>query len=188
MTKRTPHIDALDAARSAVHASTLGCSCRHAPAAGTRERTLWLSQHGTLCKKRTKGGWRRAWQCKTCLGNMGGDGKNAGPPTQDLPEYLEIDNPTRKLVRAARLSAYDRGVSNLPQKRDAWFKDHDLYLRSDAWKALREATLKRDGFRCVRCNRPAEQVHHLTYDRWQEEELSDLVSLCRPCHEKEHAE
>lgn len=52
--------------------------------------------------------------------------------------------------------------------------------------ALRAAALDRDGHRCVRCNAPAQQVHHLTYERWQDESLEDLESLCVECHEKEH--
>jgi 5-methylcytosine-specific restriction endonuclease McrA len=33
----------------------------------------------------------------------------------------------------------------------------------------------------------AVEVHHLTYERLGEERLTDLVALCRSCHEREHA-
>lgn len=32
----------------------------------------------------------------------------------------------------------------------------------------------------------AQDVHHKTYDNVGREPLSDLVSLCRECHEKKH--
>lgn len=119
---------------------------------------------------------------------MGGDGKNAGPPTLELPEFLEYDHPIRAAVAAQRLGAYSVNIARLPSNRAAWFQDHNLYLKTPQWAARRKAALERDGFCCVKCGGLATQVHHLTYDRWQQEELSDLESLCRGCHEKEHAE
>lgn len=182
----TPHLDAFRAAWSAAYEKTLDCPCRHLPTVGAGQRTRWLTRYGTLRKKRTAQGWRRAWQCNLCLGNMPGDGKNEGPPTSELLEFLTHDHPERKAVYEQRHSAWECERSQLPSRREAWFKDHDLYLQSEKWKALRGQVLQRDGFMCVRCAAAAEQVHHLTYERWQNEELNDLVSLCRECHEKEH--
>ncbi len=61
------------------------------------------------------------------------------------------------------------------------------YLDSEDWKKLKSKIIKRDGGVCQGCfeSRPLD-VHHLTYDRIGEELGTDLVSLCRYCHDKIH--
>jgi 5-methylcytosine-specific restriction endonuclease McrA len=62
------------------------------------------------------------------------------------------------------------------------------YLASRQWKDLRIQVLKRDNFQCRKCqvaNVPFE-IHHITYIRLGNEELSDLVTLCRSCHQQVH--
>jgi hypothetical protein len=61
-----------------------------------------------------------------------------------------------------------------------------FYLNSDAWKETRAEVLERDEHRCVRCNAPATEVHHKTYNNIGKEPLSDLVSFCKLCHDDEH--
>lgn len=63
----------------------------------------------------------------------------------------------------------------------------DSYYESDAWRAVRAARLLHDGFRCVCCGKQADQVHHLHYHTFREENMSDLISVCRACHEAIHA-
>lgn len=68
---------------------------------------------------------------------------------------------------------------------------HGTYMRSDPWKALRRLKYKQVGRRCEDCGttRPKRgrfEVHHLTYERWKEELLSDLRVLCQECHTKRH--
>lgn len=62
------------------------------------------------------------------------------------------------------------------------------YLESDHWDKLRTCVLERDGNKCVRCgSRQWLQAHHKFYrDDWEQAEVSDLETLCRPCHQKEH--
>lgn len=62
------------------------------------------------------------------------------------------------------------------------------YLRSDHWDKLRTCVLDRDGHRCVRCGSSRRlQAHHKFYrDDWEEAQPSDLETLCKACHEKEH--
>lgn len=60
-----------------------------------------------------------------------------------------------------------------------------LHLESDAWALKRMAVLGRAQGRCERCGAaPAQDVHHLTYERLGDEPLSDLQALCRRCHKK----
>lgn len=62
------------------------------------------------------------------------------------------------------------------------------YLKSPHWDVLRSCVLARDGNRCVRCGSGKRlQAHHKFYrDDWETAKVSDLETLCRSCHEKEH--
>lgn len=61
------------------------------------------------------------------------------------------------------------------------------YLRSGAWQALRKQVLRRAGWRCEDCSKRGPlDVHHLTYERFGHERLSDLTALCRECHTQRH--
>lgn len=60
---------------------------------------------------------------------------------------------------------------------------YHAYLASDAWQRKRRAVLRRAGYRCERCGWAGPlDIHHLTYARFGNEELSDLKALCRECH------
>tara|TARA_Y100000768_G_scaffold182822_1_gene137002 strand:+ start:117 stop:518 length:402 start_codon:yes stop_codon:yes gene_type:complete len=62
------------------------------------------------------------------------------------------------------------------------------YLKSDAWKRKRYVVLKRDNHKCQICGDKATQVHHLRYAKHQigKEPIDWLISICKPCHEKQH--
>ena len=62
------------------------------------------------------------------------------------------------------------------------------YLKTEHWQAKRKAALKRATYRCQTCNASSTtlDVHHNCYDRIGCEWLSDLVVLCRTCHETFH--
>jgi hypothetical protein len=61
------------------------------------------------------------------------------------------------------------------------------YLCSPEWWAKRNAVIDRSGGRCEQCfYRDATHVHHLTYARKYNEELTDLKALCHECHDAIH--
>lgn len=61
------------------------------------------------------------------------------------------------------------------------------YLRSPAWRKLRDRVRARSGGVCERCGRrPMVHVHHITYKRIFKEWLADLLAVCRPCHRELH--
>ena len=62
------------------------------------------------------------------------------------------------------------------------------YLKSPEWKALKSKVLNRDNYTCQSCNTNgiSLEVHHITYQNFGNENLSDLVSLCRNCHQSIH--
>jgi len=70
------------------------------------------------------------------------------------------------------------------------YADYQDYLKSEKWYAIRLKVLTRDDYTCQHCHFKVTSytanVHHKTYARLGDEELSDLITLCIPCHEKEH--
>jgi hypothetical protein len=67
------------------------------------------------------------------------------------------------------------------------FMPYKKYLETPEWKAKRERKLIDAGFRCQLCNESGElNVHHRTYKDRGNEDLRDLIVLCRGCHKKFH--
>ena len=63
---------------------------------------------------------------------------------------------------------------------------YEQYLRTDHWREVRRAILRRDRFQC-RCGGAAIDVHHnLGYKNKGFELPADLLSQCRPCHTTFH--
>ena len=64
---------------------------------------------------------------------------------------------------------------------------YNEYLKTREWAEKREQALERDGHRCRLCNTYDNlQVHHRTYQRRGNEDLDDLTTLCKSCHEHFH--
>lgn len=61
----------------------------------------------------------------------------------------------------------------------------EKYLESPNWKKKRKRVLDRDNSLCV-CGEYAIDVHHKTYENLGQELLSDLVALCKNCHDGYH--
>ena len=58
------------------------------------------------------------------------------------------------------------------------------YLQSQKWKDLRSLALRLAGDKCKQCgSRIMLVVHHLKYTwRVQDEPVTDLLAVCKPCH------
>ena len=63
--------------------------------------------------------------------------------------------------------------------------DYKKYLKSKAWFEKRETFFDQFGRLCA-CGQPATELHHKTYDNIGQENLSDLVGLCKFCHQDIH--
>lgn len=61
------------------------------------------------------------------------------------------------------------------------------YINGPDWQTKRLERLQHDNHRCSRCQSTETlQVHHVTYERLGRERLTDLLTLCDPCHRSEH--
>ncbi len=113
-------------------------------------------------------------QCPDCL-------KLVGPKL--MPDELEgpegLIHP--KDVPLAEVKRPFQGEGNSKRRKYA------AYLRSAEWKRRRGLVLERDGYTCQKdgCVEIASDVHHLNYDNFGHEKLSDLESLCKDCHRVE---
>jgi len=104
------------------------------------------------------------------------------------------------LVIISAFIPYVLGVIIILGVLSTFFKEHKTtymkydkyqeYLKSKQWYALRLKILSRDDYTCQHCHCKVTSytanVHHKTYIRLGDENLSDLITLCIPCHEKEH--
>jgi hypothetical protein len=78
--------------------------------------------------------------------------------------------------------------------------EYEEYLRSPTWRLRRADAIKRAGGKCEDCRAeyrlrgaasgymmwPAQEVHHLTYERVGNERPEDLVALCERHHLARH--
>lgn len=70
------------------------------------------------------------------------------------------------------------------EKRKLEYKE---YLESDHWQDIRSKALERADNKCQLCSSKINlNVHHNTYKNRGNENLTDLVVLCRECHAKFH--
>ncbi len=99
----------------------------------------------------------------------------------DIPEY---DYHLEERWRTAKSLAYEAVRKAIKPQLKA---EYEAYLRSQEWMAIRASVFERCGGVCEICKEaPAEEAHHLTYERIGRENLSDLMGVCKPCHELIH--
>lgn len=66
------------------------------------------------------------------------------------------------------------------------------FYNSKEWAGIRNSILMRDKYICKICGEPATEVHHIkrinpgNIDLAETHKDSNLVSLCRDCHFREH--
>lgn len=64
---------------------------------------------------------------------------------------------------------------------------YDRYMKSTEWKEKRKQAIEKADNKCQLCNNDHFlHVHHRTYERFGNEETSDLTVLCGYCHAKHH--
>lgn len=139
-------------------------------------------------KSSAAGRWMYTFQCRTC-GQIDYSKTGRGPwvpkpadvDLESVPEW-DHEKHTASVDAASQAAAEARA-----QQCEAWWIRYDTYMASDAWRAKRRKALERDRWLCQGClEHAAEHVHHLTYERFGNELLCDLVSLCSDCHQRCH--
>ena len=108
--------------------------------------------------------------------------------TIDWKAHMWVDQ-DRGRFNKLLMDLFDRmqhGEAKRAEEKFSW--RYNRYLRSQAWYEKRKAVIRRAKNQCEMpdCRRrtPFLDVHHLTYENFEHEPLSDLVALCRQCHER----
>ena len=61
------------------------------------------------------------------------------------------------------------------------------YMASERWTLTKVTYFAAEGHTCLGCKASNNiDLHHLTYRHFQNEWWTDLIPLCRPCHERVH--
>ena len=62
------------------------------------------------------------------------------------------------------------------------------YLKSNIWNKTRRCKLEEANYKCQLCSKKDIElhVHHNTYENIGNEEMNDLIVLCKDCHSKFH--
>lgn len=81
------------------------------------------------------------------------------------------------------------GIAWYEQKKSkdgfAQLENSEDYLLSEKWKNISNRVMQRAKKICEGCGlKPAIQIHHLTYRRFGDEMLFDLVAVCEECRGK----
>lgn len=133
-------------------------------------------------KKKINGTWLINKQCLSC-GEK--DSKAYSHKNHNIPAMPDCNEELFEMFWKSRNeSEYKKHLEKRKSERTEWFEEvHNPYLNSDKWKSKRLKVLKRDNNLCQAClERPATEVHHLSYRHYKNEPLFDLTSLCNPCH------
>ena len=104
-------------------------------------------------------------------------------------EQTKEDEPvsSNKGRKLGRLNKY----TNTPPKShgNMWMSKQEklTYFASPKWKSMRQLILSRDNHQCQSCGAKSSlEIHHITYENFGDEDISQLVSLCRDCHQEIH--
>jgi len=102
-------------------------------------------------------------------------------------EYEVRDREYQLRAEAYRASIEAQQNARLNQLRTMPYRE---YLQTDEWRNRRQRHLESVGHRCQVCNagRVILDVHHRTYERRGNELYTDLIVLCRTCHDIFHTE
>jgi hypothetical protein len=147
-------------------------SCDHA-GSELRERTI------------RGGGKQCVQQCLRCGSAISGAVKrevaiaeNDGRP---LPLFDE------KLLSSWEAAAKDSADKIMNADDSAFWLAYEEYLAGPVWRKKREKVFERASGVCEGCReKPATQVHHLSYEHVGNEFLFELVAVCDDCHEELH--
>ena len=108
-----------------------------------------------------------------------------GKPPRDLYTSRHGNPLTENQVKVRQ-----RQIRKNGQRTVARGAEYYAYLQSAAWREVKQrymiGRLPKDCFRCRIPFGPGFEFHHRTYKNLGCERLTDIVPLCRPCHQIVH--
>jgi 5-methylcytosine-specific restriction endonuclease McrA len=127
-------------------------------------------------------------QCLTCGSGTVAVAQSNVPNIATVRDFDPSINEAYCTTRARRQAVIKQKHIRLQKAEKAeWWRWYDEYLRSPAWRRKRKLVMDRSCGACEGCrSRPADHVHHLTYDHVGHEFLWELVAVCTGCHDRVH--
>lgn len=112
---------------------------------------------------------QKAWEEKKA--------KEASEKTQHEAELAAFHAAHPEPIRKLQLPKHDHS------------EEYKAALQSKRWKLLRRIHISENDGKCAQCNsaplaNETLELHHLTYERIGKEKFSDVILLCRCCHER----
>ena len=107
-------------------------------------------------------------------------GELGAEPRSDFPLSFA---PRRFALRFVRETAISPTRGAPIQTSPKPFARPRMNYRTRHWQGVRNGRSEADRYLCVFCGLPSSTVHHVTYERANEEDLGDLRSMCRMCHD-----
>ena len=145
----------------------------------------YFCKHGRyhLTKKPTSNGViqfrNQCLDCGTSFGTAIAKAKVQYP--DQVPAFDE------DLFKSKKLDEEKKRLAGIEARKENFFREYDIYLKSPQWKYLRERVLKRENYMCQGCGfRKATEVHHTTYENVGDEFMFELLALCSACHNRIH--
>lgn len=119
--------------------------------------------------------WRKV--CKECLKQIFKERANYGKSEDEVSKFKEYIESQKKYYE-----------NELEIQRNLKTMPYQDYLKTSHWQERRQRHLQSAGYRCQICNSNDDilDVHHRTYERRGSELFTDLIVLCRDCHNLFH--
>ncbi len=99
---------------------------------------------------------------------------------KDMPEFKHIYKKTDSVLLSVELKSF-HGIPH---------SEYVEYLKTERWKTFKFKRYMIDKCTCqmCRCNLTfaTSHCHHITYERLTSERMSDIITLCKDCHNKLH--
>lgn len=131
-------------------------------------------------------------ECVICGAQTSQIAKAKLSPEQMEAAPLVTDSETRAARRGGRWSAIQAVKMQMLQEvgeriRGEAQREYQDYLHSPHWLRIRRRRMEMANGICEGCGeKPATEVHHLTYDHRGYEMLWELRAVCRECHDVIH--
>lgn len=103
---------------------------------------------------------------------------------QDIKCFKKTDKETKKYI--IKKHTYKKKKLKKRKNKIEYIKKYNDYLKTTHWKQFRKNYWKIERKICYCCGEEAKDLHHFDYKKMWKEKNSDIIPLCRKCHNEIH--